>query len=295
MDFWMEKALAEKADAQEKVKQAYACIPGDYHSFIVLLKQSIKLGKPSSYRITEEGKAAGMWQADDGSLYCSIALPYMTVDGRVRWARDEHRKAEKALNIRTEISDGFVRATVESEMLGSATATAKIGAGSGVDRTNPIENAETSAVGRALGFLGYGLIGTGIASADELVATRENNSSNEQPAAKPTVPKPASHPAAPPPASEKARGPVQEEMSAPHPISGKVVDMKAMQKKNGEHVMALILDTGERVLLPVEHPFLSEIDSYIGEEIEFMCRSIGGFEFVIPGSGNIKTGGVAIA
>ncbi len=293
MDFWMEKALAEKADAQEKVKQAYDCIPAEYHSFIVLLKQSIKLGKPSSYRITEEGKAAGMWQADDGTLYCSIALPYMTVDGRVRWARDEHRKAEKALNIRTEISDGFVRATVESELLGSATATAKIGAGSGVDRTNPIENAETSAVGRALGFLGYGLIGTGIASADEVAGSRENNS-NEQPAAKPAAPKPASQPAASP-TSEAKHGPVQEQMSAPHPIVGKVVDMKAMQKKNGEHVMALILDTGERVLLPVDHPFLSEIDGYIGEEIEFMCRSIGGFEFVIPGSGNIKIGGVAIA
>jgi hypothetical protein len=290
----MEKALAEKADAQEKVKQAYACIPGDYHSFIVLLKQSIKLGKPSSYRITEEGKAAGMWQADDGTLYCSIALPYMTVDGRVRWARDEHRKAEKALNIRTEILDGFVRATVESELLGSATATAKIGAGSGVDRTNPIENAETSAVGRALGFLGYGLIGTGIASADEVVTTRETNS-NEQTAAKPAAPKPASQPAAPPSVSEAKHGPVQEQMSAPHPIAGKVVDMKAMQKKNGEHVMALILDTGERVLLPVDHPFLSEIDGYVGEEIEFACRSIGGFEFVIPGSGNIKIGGVAIA
>jgi hypothetical protein len=290
-DFWVEKALAEKADAQEKVKQAYECIPAQYHSFVVLLKQNIKLGKSLGYRITEEGKKAGMWQADDGTLYCSIALPYMTVDGRVRWARDEHRKAEKALNIRTEVLDGFVRATVESEMLGSATATAKIGAGSGVDRTNPIENAETSAVGRALGFLGYGLIGTGIASADEI-----ETSMDEQPAARPAAPKPASQPATPPPVSEaKPKGPVQEQMSAPHPIAGKVVDMKAMQKKNGDHVMALILDTGERVLLPVDHPFLSEIDGYIGEEIEFMCRSIGGFEFLTPGSGSIKIGGVAIA
>ena len=287
----MEKALAEKADAQEKIKQAYECIPAQYHSFVVLLKQNIKLGRPSGYRITEEGKKAGMWQADDGTLYCSIALPYMTVDGRVRWARDEHRKAEKALNIRTEVLDGFVRATVESEMLGSATATAKIGAGSGVDRTNPVENAETSAVGRALGFLGYGLIGTGIASADEV-----ETSMDEQPAAKPAALKPASQPATPPPVSEaKPRGPVQEQMSAPHPITGKVVDMKAMQKKNGEHMMALMLDTGERVLLPVDHPFLSEIDGYIGEEIEFMCRSIGGFEFLTPGSGSIKIGGVAIA
>lgn len=50
-----------------------------------------------------------------------------------------------------------------------------------IDRQNPFEVAETSAVGRALGFAGYGLI-EGVASADDMVraiATRVDNAQSE--------------------------------------------------------------------------------------------------------------------
>lgn len=45
-----------------------------------------------------------------------------------------------------------------------------------IEKTNPYEVAETSAVGRALGFAGYG-IDEGIASADEMTKYPEENSS----------------------------------------------------------------------------------------------------------------------
>jgi hypothetical protein len=83
---------------------------------------------------------------------------------------------------------------VTSTLLGSATAHARVFLnGAGVDASNPLENAETSAVGRALGFLGYGLYGTGIASAEEVLqaqAVRQDTSDD--------TPAPDTRAAAPP-------------------------------------------------------------------------------------------------
>jgi hypothetical protein len=109
-------------------------------------------------------------------VYAPIREPYMGVDGRVKMALDEHRAQGATLVIQTQFEvephSGQIlcRATVTSALLGSVTAHARVFVGgSGVDATNPLENAETSAVGRALGFLGYGLYGTGIASAEEVL------------------------------------------------------------------------------------------------------------------------------
>lgn len=55
-----------------------------------------------------------------------------------------------------------------------------------VNGTSHIENCETSAVGRALGFLGLGIDGGGICSAEELAnaVTAQNQMKNEKPAQK---------------------------------------------------------------------------------------------------------------
>lgn len=53
--------------------------------------------------------------------------------------------------------------------------------GSMVNKTSYIENAQTSAIGRALGFMGIGINGVGIASADEVQTAIAHQESNDLP------------------------------------------------------------------------------------------------------------------
>ena len=70
--------------------------------------------------------------------------------------------------------------TVEIEgRLFKGTASVNIG-GRGVDATNPIENAETSALGRALGLAGFGSLES-VASAEEVVAAVSRSESGYKP------------------------------------------------------------------------------------------------------------------
>jgi hypothetical protein len=146
------------AQAEQVCQAAVEATPPAYRSFLTFLPRNKKVGGKSS------------------SLYAPIREPYLTVDGRVKMVSDEHRDKGATLVIQTtfavEPHSGqlLCQATVTSALLGSACAHARVFlGGSGVDESNPLENAETSAVGRALGFLGYGVYGTGIASADEVL------------------------------------------------------------------------------------------------------------------------------
>jgi len=108
--------------------------------------------------------------------------PYMTVDGRMKELVDSLKEGE-SFSIRTYFNTGDHDQFVENFVIptrscvavfvdpsgGVHFGTASIGTSGMVDKTNAIENAETSAVGRALGLAGYGLIpGAGIASAEEV-------------------------------------------------------------------------------------------------------------------------------
>ena len=139
-------------------------------------------------------------------MYAEIRQPYMGVDGRVAMARDDHRTHGGTLVMQTVFETEPVsgqllcRATVTSSLYVGVTAHARVFVeGSGVNQTNPLENAETSAIGRALGFLGgYGLFGTGLASAEEVLAAREWHEIRGEsgPAPEPEVPAAAGTPGA---------------------------------------------------------------------------------------------------
>ena len=114
---------------------------------------------------------------------------YRMIAGRVQECRDEHAKADKPYEFHTDLIplDGQIlfKATVKT-LRGEATGHAGAYDKTMIDKTAPYENAETSAVGRALGFLGYGLV-TGIASAEEVTeAKKRSTTTSNKPTAKAT-------------------------------------------------------------------------------------------------------------
>jgi len=166
-------------EAAAKIELAYATTPPEYHGFITLIAQNKRLNPEERNR---------------EAIYVRVETPYIRVDGRVAMARDDHRNLGKRLDIMKPVFDAVFdiptcQVTVFSEVYGTATGTSKVNiGGTGVDKTSPLENAETSAIGRALGFMGYGLLGGGIASAEEV----EQAMSEQEPQGQAPAPAPRS-------------------------------------------------------------------------------------------------------
>lgn len=122
--------------------------------------------------------------------------PYMAVDGRVRMARDDHRNQNKKLDmyLPTILVDNDDTLTlsvcVESEVYGKAsgTATSRKIEGTSSERQFPYETAETSALGRALGELGYGIFaGAGLTSAEDMQRAQASGNTETPKTNKPAI------------------------------------------------------------------------------------------------------------
>lgn len=126
--------------------------------------------------------------------------PYMTVDGRVLLAKEDgpfsvytyFNTNELDKQLAAVIGETHINVVIPGQSClaifvdskgGIHFGTASIGSTGMVDKTNPLENAETSAVGRALGLAGYGLIpGTaGVASAEEVIGAIGRESAAAEP------------------------------------------------------------------------------------------------------------------
>lgn len=156
----MSKAEEIKKSAQKNIDEAYELLPEKYHRYVKILEKKRNIGTPN----------APNW--------VSVGIPYFDTAGRLQMMVDEHKQAEKRYSIVTEFIDYQMGGKPYPYCkcilyLGvgaceNVSAHAKVGiGGSGVDATNPGENAETSALGRALAMAGYGIF-SGIASADEV-------------------------------------------------------------------------------------------------------------------------------
>ena len=103
---------------------------------------------------------------------------YMAVDGKLAMANEDHRKQAKRLDFAEPkiLLDNpeqlTLQVTVTSEVYGTrhGIATSRKKGGANAEREFPWEVAETSAIGRALAAMGYGLIpGAGLASAEDML------------------------------------------------------------------------------------------------------------------------------
>lgn len=242
------KYTAVKTREAALEKQARVRIPAEYQDFLLLLDQNQKLSDKKVEK-PEEDIGPSVWSSERGT-YVPTRLPYLTVDGRVRWAIDEHKAAGKKLSVEFKTQwtleveailamevpagvaevliaqvpqelRGILTCMVDSDIYGRFEGSAKLGwGGREVDSTNPYENAQTSAFGRALGNMGYGLIGTGIASYEEVkAAIAERETAEDKPSGMPT-PRPAPSktgdvPLAPP--TNVATDPPQEPSAAESP------------------------------------------------------------------------------
>ena len=97
---------------------------------------------------------------------------YVPVSERIKEA------SESLTGVQTEVLQHepvvVVKATVDIKGKGTFTGISSANPQKLIEKTNPYEVAETSAVGRALGFAGYG-IDEGIASADEMTKYNEGD------------------------------------------------------------------------------------------------------------------------
>jgi hypothetical protein len=119
--------------------------------------------------------------------YANVGKGYMGFDGRVAMARRDHAAQKAKLSIRTSVegeTEALVRvqAVVESELYGTVSAFAESRRdANGPEGQHPLEVAESSAVGRALGMLGYGILpGSGLASAEDVQRAVEQEADQGQ-------------------------------------------------------------------------------------------------------------------
>ncbi len=110
--------------------------------------------------------------------------PYMTVDGKLAMANQDHARQDKRLDFGAPIvlvdneEQLTLMVSVTSECYGArhGIATSRRLGGTAAEREFPWEVAETSATGRALSMFGYGLFpGSGLASAEDMLRVGNND------------------------------------------------------------------------------------------------------------------------
>ena len=122
-----------------------------------------------------------------GDEWQAVEHAYMAVDGKLAMANEDHRKQSKRLDFHEpkilldNAEQLTLQVTITSEIYGArhGIATSRKKGGNSAEREFPWEVAETSATGRALAAMGYGLLpGAGLASAEDMLRAGSSNGSS---------------------------------------------------------------------------------------------------------------------
>ncbi len=160
---------------------------------IGLCKQAPKLGAVTHEEfvdyitvLDQVRRVNGQWEKSETA--------YMNVDGKVAMANEDHRRQGKQLNFEDPVvlvedeQQLTLMVTIVSEVYGRrhGIATSRKTGGSPYEAAHPWEIAETSAIGRALSTMGYGVLpGSGLASADDVSRARDAERAPAAPAETP--------------------------------------------------------------------------------------------------------------
>ncbi|RME48915.1 MAG: hypothetical protein D6791_02195 [Chloroflexi bacterium] len=134
--------------------------------------------------VEQRRQVNGEWQ--------TVERAYMTVDGKLAMANLDHRLQGKRLEFQDPIilvddeEQVTLLVTIDSEIYGRrhGIATGRRVSGSQIEQEHPWEVAETSAIGRALTAMGYGLLpGAGLSSAEDVLRAAEREEAPAQPTA----------------------------------------------------------------------------------------------------------------
>ncbi len=142
-----------------------------------ILRATPNVGKATHEEFADYVVALAQRRRDkDG--WQNVEHPYMTVDGKLAMANQDHARQGKRLDFGTPIvlvdnqEQLTLLVSVTSEIYGArhGIATSRRIGGTAAEREFPWEVAETSATGRALSMMGYGLFpGSGLASAEDML------------------------------------------------------------------------------------------------------------------------------